>query len=158
MDNSSPCDPTAVNDQQRRLILTTARAIAIVGHSPKPHRPSYQIAQFLRSVGYQVYPVNPGVKQIDGNPCYARLSDIPDRIDIVNVFRRADALPSIVAETIELYRMHDSIWPQTLWTQLDIVALNAAEKAMNAGLTVVMDACIKVDYLRLLAGSLITEH
>ena len=131
------------NDVALQQILTEARSIAVVGHSAKPIRPSYQIAQFLRRQGYQVYPVNPGFKTIEGRPCYASLEQAPRPIDIVNVFRRSEYLPEIVEAAI-------AIRAKTLWTQLEIVDQTAAQKAINAGLNVIMDACIKLEYLRLI--------
>lgn len=79
-------------------VLTQAKAIAVVGHSDKPHRTSYQIAQFLRSVGYTVYPVNPLLSQIDGQPCYPSLKEIAQPVGIVNIFRRSEYLPEIVTK------------------------------------------------------------
>ena len=131
------------NDTALRRILTETKYIAVVGHSAKPIRPSYQIAQFLRRQGYQVYPVNPGLKKIEGRPCYASLQQAPQPIDIVNVFRRSEYLPEIVETAI-------AIRAKTLWTQLDIVDQTAAQKAIDAGLNVIMDACIKLEYLRLI--------
>ena len=130
------------NDIVLRQILTEAKHIAVVGHSAKPSRPSYQIAQFLRRQGYQVYPVNPGFKAIEGRPCYASLQQAPQPIDIVNVFRRSEYLPEIVEAAI-------AISAKTLWTQLGVADQAAAQKAIDAGLNVIMDACIKLEYLRL---------
>lgn len=130
------------NDTALRQILTQARYIAVVGHSAKPSRPSYQIAEFLRRQGYQVYPVNPALKAIEGHPCYASLQEAPQPIDIVNVFRRSEFLPEIVECAI-------AIEATTLWTQLGIADPASAHKAIDAGLNVIMDACIKLEYLRL---------
>ena len=130
------------NDIALQKILTQARYIAVVGHSAKPSRPSYRIAQFLRRQGYHVYPVNPGLKTIEGHPCYASLQQVPPPIDIVNVFRRSEHLPEIVNAAI-------AIRATTLWTQLGVVDQASAQKAIEAGLTVIMDACIKLEYLRL---------
>lgn len=123
-------------------ILDRAKVIAVVGHSPKPVRPSYQIARFLREAGYRVYPINPAIREIDGQPSYASLQEVPEPIDIVNVFRRSEYLPEIVDDAI-------AIGAKTIWTQLGIWDRASAEKALDAGLNVVMDACIKVEYLRL---------
>ncbi|MEC4813316.1 MAG: CoA-binding protein [Scytonema sp. PMC 1069.18] len=130
------------SDTAIRDILTTAKVIAVVGHSDKPNRTSYQIAQFLRKVGYTVYPVNPQVQEIDGQPSYPSLKEVPSHIDIVNVFRRSDYLSEIVAEAI-------AINAKTIWAQLGVSDEAAAQKALDAGMNVVMDACIKVEYLRL---------
>ena len=90
------------NDLLMRQVLTQTQVIAVVGHSDKPHRTSYQIAQFLRQVGYTVYPVNPTVPEIDSQPSFASLNAIPEPIDLVNVFRRSEYLPEIVEQAIAL--------------------------------------------------------
>ncbi|MBE9051266.1 CoA-binding protein [Nostocales cyanobacterium LEGE 11386] len=130
------------DDNAIRDVLTQAKTIAVVGHSDQRDRTSYQIAQFLRSVGYTVYPVNPLIKVIDDQRCYAALSEITQPVDIVNIFRRSEYLPEIVTEAI-------AINAKTLWTQLGIVDSASAQTALDAGLNVVMDACIKIEYLRL---------
>ena len=130
------------NDTALQEILTQAKYIAVVGHSAKPSRPSYQIAQFLRRQGYQVYPVNPGLKSIEGYPCYASLHQAPPPIDIVNVFRRSEYLPEIVEAAI-------AIGAKTLWTQLGVADQASAQTVIDAGLNVIMDACIKIEHLRL---------
>jgi predicted CoA-binding protein len=128
-----------------REVLTHAQAIAVVGHSDRPNRTSYQIAQFLKQVGYTVYPVNPLVKEIDGQPCYPSLEDVPQKIDIVNIFRRSEYLPDIITAAI-------SVNAKTVWAQLGIWDQASAQKALDAGLNVIMDACIKIEYLRLGIG------
>lgn len=130
------------DDQAMAQVLAQAKVIAVVGHSDKPNRTSYQIAQFLRQVGYVVYSVNPTVPEIDSQPSYASLKEVPEPVDIVNIFRRSEYLPEIVEEAI-------AIGATTIWAQLGIAESASARKAMNAGLNVVMDACIKVEYLRL---------
>ncbi len=134
--------PIKPDDPTLHYLLTYAKVIAVVGHSEKSHRDSYQVAQFLRDAGYQVYPINPRVDEIDGHLSYASLRDVPDPIDIVNVFRRSDFLPEIVEDAI-------AIQAPTLWTQLGISDLAAAEQAKTAGLNVIMDTCIKIEYQRL---------
>jgi predicted CoA-binding protein len=133
------------NDVALRSILTNAKVIAIVGHSDKPDRTSYQIAQFLKQVGYTVYPVNPSVADIDGQPSYPSLKEILEAIDIVNVFRRSQFLPEIVDEAI-------AVQAKTIWAQLGIFHPDAEQKAVAAGLNLIMDACIKVEYWRLRVG------
>lgn len=132
-----------ISDRFKRDILTDSQIIAVVGHSDKPDRASYQIAQFLRQVGYTVYPVNPVVKEIDAKPSYASLQDIPEPVDIVNVFRGSEYLPEIVKAAI-------AINAKTIWTQLDVKDWQSANQALDAGLNVAMDVCIKVEYLRLI--------
>lgn len=131
------------NDAAVHDLLKSAKVIAVVGHSDKPHRTSYQIAQFLRGVGYKVYPVNPEVSQIDGQPCYASLADIPEPIDIVDVFRRSEFLPGVVDDAI-------AAGAKSVWGQLGVEHSKAIAKAEAANIPLVMDACIKVEYLRLL--------
>ena len=131
------------NDRLKRDILKNSQIIAVVGHSEKPERTSYQIAQFLRKVGYKVYSVNPIVKEIDSLPTYATLQDIPESVDIVNIFRRSEYLPEIVEAAI-------AIRTKTIWTQLGVKDWQSANKALDAGLNLAMDICIKVEYLRLL--------
>jgi predicted CoA-binding protein len=130
------------DDNAMRDVLIHAKVIAVVGHSNQPERTSYRIAQFLRETGYTVYPVNPMVSEIDGQPSYASLRDLPEIVDIVNVFRRSEYLPEIVEEAI-------TVNAQTVWAQLGVYDELSAQKALNAGLNVVMDACIKIEYLRL---------
>jgi predicted CoA-binding protein len=135
---------TIDNTDTIRQLLREAKVIAVVGHSDKPHRTSYQIAQFLRRVGYRVYPVNPAVSQIDGEKSYASLKDIPEPIDIVNVFRRSEFLPAVVDEAL-------SAGAKAVWAQLGVYSGEAARKADSAGLPIVMDACIKVEYNKVMA-------
>lgn len=134
-----------VNSQDElRSILETARVIAVVGHSDKPHRTSYRIANYLRAVGFKVYAVNPTVSQIDGERCYASLAEVPEPIDIVDVFRRAEHLSGVVDEAI-------AVGAKVVWGQLGVVDVDAARKAEAAGLQVVMDRCIKVDHQMLVS-------
>ncbi len=126
-------------------VLKSANVIAVVGRSDRQDRPSYQIAQFLRQAGYVVYPVSPSLSEIDGHPCYPSLKDIPEPIDIVNVFRRSHFLPEVVDEAI-------AVRAKTVWAQIGVSDPAAAEKAIAAGLNVVMNACIKIEYLQLRVG------
>lgn len=126
-----------------RNLLTSARIIAVVGHSDQPYRTSYQIAHYLRRVGYTVYPVNPEVATIDGQPCYPSLASVPAPIDIVNVFRRPEYLAGVVEEAI-------ATKAKAVWAQVGVESDEAAAKAKAAGLPLVMDMCIKVEHARLL--------
>ncbi len=132
-------------DQIERELLTSARVIAVVGMSNKPERASLQIARFLRAVGYTIYPVNPKLAgaQIDDLAVYPALADVPEPIDIVDVFRRAEFLSEVVDEAI-------AVRAKAIWGQLGVYDEAAAARARAAGLTVVMDTCIKVSYNRLL--------
>lgn len=130
------------SDEQREL-LEKAQTIAVVGHSDKPNRTSYRIAQYLRGMGYTVYPVNPVVSEIDGEPSYPDLASIPEPIDIVNVFRRSEFLADIVQEAIE-------VDATSVWAQLGVEDEAAQRLADEAGLPMVMNNCIKVTHGRLI--------
>ena len=120
-------------------IVTGMRTIAVVGMSPKPTRPSHQVAQYLIDQGYTVFPVNPGHESIMAMPCYPDLQSIPAQIDIVDIFRNPKDVPAVVDSAIE-------IGAKIVWMQLGIVHEAAAAKARSAGLVVVMDRCIKLDH------------
>lgn len=120
-------------------ILTNSKTIAVVGLSPKDSRPSNQVARYLQEAGYRVIPVNPGQTEILGEKCYASLLDIPEPVDIVDIFRRPEDVPPVVDQAI-------AIKAGVVWMQLGIVNEEAAAKARNAGLTVIMDRCLKIDH------------
>jgi predicted CoA-binding protein len=130
------------DDAGIRRILESNKTIAMVGLSPKEDRPSNIVARYLMARGHTVIPVNPGQREILGQPCYASLKDIPVKVDMVDVFRNADDVPPIAADAI-------AIGARTLWLQLGIVHQEAAEQAAAAGLDVVMDLCPKIEYARL---------
>jgi predicted CoA-binding protein len=123
-------------------LLAASRTIAVVGHSDKPYRDSYGVAQYLRQVGYRVYAVNPNLRTVAGDTAYPNLRQLPERIDIVDVFRRAEHLSQIVEDAI-------AIGARAVWGQFGVVDPAAAERAQAAGLVVVMDRCIKVEHRRL---------
>ena len=129
-------------------ILRSTKIIALVGASPNPERPSHRVMAFLLRKGYRVIPVNPGQagKEILGQPVVARLADIVEPIDMVDVFRAADALPAVVEEVLAL-----SPLPKVIWGQLSVRHDAAAEKAEAAGIKVVMDRCPAIEYPRLIA-------
>jgi predicted CoA-binding protein len=131
-----------MNDQQMEELLSSAKTIAVVGHSADPSRTSYQIAAFLRRAGYNVIPVNPTVTEIDGRPCYATLADVPEPIDIVNVFRRSEYLPDIVRDAV-------AVEAGAVWAQLGVEHRDAISIAQESSMPLVMDRCIKVEYMRL---------
>lgn len=110
------------DDAAQRAFLADAAVIAVVGYSDDPSRTSYQIGSFLRAVGYTVYAVNPNVETIDGEPAYASLADVPEPIDIVNVFRRSEFLAGVVDDAI-------AIGAKVVWAQLGVYDPAAAEKA-----------------------------
>jgi predicted CoA-binding protein len=127
-------------------LLSSARTIAVVGASPNAARPVYGVMGYLLAAGYHVIPVNPGQvgREILGQKVYGSLADIPEPVDIVDVFRRSEAVAGIVDETLAL-----SPVPKVVWTQFDIVDEDAAARAQEQGLAVVMDRCIKVEHHRL---------
>jgi predicted CoA-binding protein len=131
------------DDDAIREILKSAKTIAVVGASVKPWRDSNSIIQFLIDAGYKVFPVNPKYSEVLGIPCVPNLSRVPKGIDIVDVFRRSEALDLIVDEA-------SGNSAKTLWTQLGVVDVEAAAKAERAGMKVIMDHCIRVDHRRLL--------
>jgi predicted CoA-binding protein len=133
-------------DDILREILANAKTIAVVGASQKPWRDSNSIAQFLMNRGYAVFPVNPKYDEVLGVTCYASLRDVPEQIDIVDVFRQSDAVPALVDEAI-------AVGAKTLWLQLGVVHEEAAHRAEQAGLNMVMDHCIAVAYRRLMNRS-----
>lgn len=131
-----------MDDGLMKKVLLESKVIAVVGHSDKPNRTSYRIAQYMRDAGYTIYAVNPTVDMIDGEKSYPTLADVPEKIDIVNVFRRSEFLLDIVKESI-------AIDAQTVWAQLDVYSPIAATTARNAGVNIVMNRCIKIEHLRL---------
>jgi predicted CoA-binding protein len=137
--------PGRSDDQTLRRILAETRTIAVVGASQNPARPSHEIFSYLLSRGeYQVYPVNPTISEIDGAQVYPRLADLPVVPDMVDVFRRFDELPSVLAETLALERR-----PKTLWLQQGLWHEQVGRDAEAAGMQVVMDRCLMVDHARL---------
>jgi uncharacterized protein len=119
-------------------LLSSAKTIAVVGLSSKSHRPSYGVARYLQSAGYRVIPVNPNESEVLGEKCYARLEDLPEKVDIVDIFRRSELVPEVVESAIQ-------IGAHAVWMQEGVVNESAAERARRAGLFVVMDLCIAVE-------------
>jgi len=138
----------AYDDAYIAGILSSVKTIAVVGASPNPLRPSYGVSQFLVARGYVVHPVNPGHGggQIVGRTAYARLADVPEAIDMVDVFRNSDAVPGIVDEVLALDPL-----PKVIWMQLGVRHDEAARKAEAAGIKVVMNRCPKIELGRLAA-------
>ena len=129
-------------------LLRDARTIAVVGVSANPERPSNDVARYLIDAGYTVYLVNPTEREIFGRPVYASVRDLPEAVDIVDIFRRPEDVPPVVEDAI-------AAGAKAVWMQLDIVNEAAATRARAAGLEVVMDRCTKIDHrrLRALAGA-----
>jgi predicted CoA-binding protein len=129
-----------------RALLARARTIAVVGLSPKPERPSHRIARRLKAWGYRVIPVRPAVSEVLGERAYPTLAAVPEKIDLVDVFRAAHELGPIVEQCITLEL-------PAIWIQLGIVNEDAAERARAAGMFVAMDRCITVEYHRLMQAA-----
>ena len=122
-------------------VLHSAKTIAIVGLSPNELRASYFVGYYLKRHGYRVIPVNPRETEILGEKCYASLADIPETIDIVNVFRAPAALPQIARDTV-------AIGAGALWCQFGVINEEGARIAEDGGVTVIMDRCLKVEHAR----------
>ena len=125
-----------------RKVLRDSKTIAVVGLSPKPHRPSHQVASYLMAVGYTIIPVNPGQDAILGQTCYPNLRAIPTPVDMVDIFRKPETILPIVEDAI-------AIDARFIWMQEGIVNEEAAAKAEAAGLLVIMDRCTKIDHMNL---------
>ena len=141
---SDPIDREDYSDEYLLDILKNNRIVAMVGASPNWVRPSYFAMKYLQTKGYRVIPVNPAAagEEILGEKAYASLSDIPVKIDIVDIFRKSDAVPPIVDEAI-------AIGAKVVWMQLGVRHEGAAAKAEAAGLRVVMNRCMKIEFGRL---------
>lgn len=135
-------DPKTIRD-----VLGSVKTIAVVGASANPARPSYGVMRFLIDKGYRVIPVNPGHAggEILGRTVHARLADIPEPVDMVDVFRAADQLSGVIDEALAL-----STRPKVIWGQLSVRDDRAAEKAEAEGVTVIMDRCPAIEYPRLM--------
>ena len=128
-----------------RRVLQSNRVIAVVGLSPNWNRPSFFAAKYMLEHGYTVIPVNPGATEILGRKCYPDLASIPQKVDLVDVFRKAADVMPIAEEAMR-------IGAKCLWLQLGVINRAAADKASAAGLDVVMDRCVKIEYARLFGG------
>ena len=127
-------------------LLRSSRTIAVVGLSSKKFRPSYGVAEYLQREGYRIIPVNPNETEVLGEKAYASLEEIPERIDIVDIFRRPEFVPPIVEAAIR-------IGAAAVWMQEGVVHEEAGRKAKEAGLAVIMDRCILKDHMRHLGSS-----
>ena len=133
------------HDQMMRDILLSTNTVASVGLSSNDEKESYWIVFFLKEMGYRMIPVNPKATEIFGEKAYPSLLDIPDKIDVVQVFRKPEDVPPIVDDAIK-------IGARVVWMQEGIVNEEAAQKARDAGLQVVMDACMRATHKRLGLG------
>ncbi len=136
-------DSTDVNTLRR--ILRDCKNIAVVGLSANWYRPSYFAAKYMQEHGYRVIPVNPMYQEVLGQKCYASLKDIPEKIDIVDCFRKSQDIEPIADQAI-------AIGAKVLWLQLGVMNEPAAAKARQAGLEVVQDRCVKIEHGRLFGG------
>jgi uncharacterized protein len=127
--------------QTIQRVLHTARTIAIVGLSANELRASYFVGYYLKRHGYRVIPVNPRESEVLGEKCYASLLDVPEHVDVVNVFRAPDALPGIAREAVAIHA-------GALWCQFGVINVEGAQIAEEAGLMVIMDRCLKVEHAR----------
>ncbi len=126
-------------------ILNSSRVVAIVGLSANPDRPSYMVASYLKENGYKIIPVNPSVGEVLGEVCYPDISSIPEPVDVVDIFRRSEEVPAIVEEAIK-------IEVRSVWMQEGVINEEAAARAKEAGLTVVMDKCMLKEHRKLHGG------
>ena len=128
-----------------RRILKESRTIAVVGLSANWWRPSYFAAKYLQEHGYRIIPVNPQYEEVLGETCYPNLRAIPDKVDVVDCFRKSDEIPPLADDAI-------AIGAKVLWLQIGVINPAAVEKAQKAGLEVVMDRCMKIEHGRLFGG------
>jgi predicted CoA-binding protein len=128
-----------------RRILLENRTIAMVGLSANWVRPSYFAAKYMLDRRYRVIPVNPQYSEVLGQRCYPRLAEIPEKVDLVDCFRKADEIPALVEEAA-------AIGARVLWLQLGVINRDAARRAEALGMEVVMDRCVKIEYARLFGG------
>jgi len=128
-----------------KQILDECRTIAVVGLSSSPLRPSHGVSNYMRQKGYRVIPVNPNEEQVFGEKSFANLIDVPDKIDLVDIFRRSDAAGAVVDDAIKL-------GAKAVWLQEGVIDDEAAQRALDAGLLVVMDRCLLKEHVRIRDG------
>lgn len=132
-----------MTDAELTQLLTESKTIAVVGISDNPSRASYGVARFLQRQKFRVIPVNPALTEVLGEKCYPRVEDIPDQVDIVDVFRKSEFMPEVVADALKKH-------PRCIWMQEGVEHQEAAQTAKAAGVEVVMDRCILKELARLL--------
>ena len=134
-----------------REILEKYRTVAVVGLSKDPSKPSYGVAEYLKNHGFHIIPVNPSIDEILGEKSYKSLLEMPvavqKTIEIVDIFRRAEDIPPIVEQAVQLRKLHGT--PHVIWMQLGIINEQAAETARKAGFIVIMDKCMRQEHYRL---------
>jgi uncharacterized protein len=139
MSNSPAAEPS---DAEVKKLLRDVHTIAVVGLSSSRLRASYGVSQYMQSAGYRIIPVNPNEREVLGEKAYARLEDVPEKIDVVNVFRRPEFVPGIVDSAIR-------VGARAIWMQEGVADDAAAQRARDAGLFVIMDSCILKQHRRL---------
>jgi predicted CoA-binding protein len=142
--------PILKGEEPVRELLTRARRIAVVGLSPKPHRDSHRVAWYMQQRGYEIVPVYPRGGEILGARVYERVQDIPGGVDLVDVFRRPEAIPEVVDDVLAAVTVPGA---PALWFQLGCVHEEASRRAAEAGLPVVLDQCLMVEHAALLGRS-----
>ena len=147
------CELPAYNASSEAIttVLEKSKTVAVVGLSPKPERDSHKVARYLQKNGYVIVPVNPGQKEILEERCYRDLRQIPFPVDMIDIFRKSEAVPSIVDDAI-------AIGAKVVWMQLGIVHNEASEKARQAGLEVIMNKCIKTEHMKLMQQRAAAGH
>jgi predicted CoA-binding protein len=138
----TPVSEIPETDKISSEILNSSRVVAVVGLSPKPERPSYRVASYLKEKGYKIIPVNPEEEEILGEASYPDLVSIPERVDVVDIFRRSEEVLAIVEEAIK-------IGAKAVWMQEGVVNEEAASQAKAAGLMVIMNKCMRKEHLKL---------
>ncbi len=141
------CELPEYNAPEQEIveILKNAKTIAVVGISHDENRDSHKVAKYLKEHGYKIIPVNPKYKDVLGEKCYPDLRSVPEKIDVVDIFRNIEAIPGIVDEAIE-------VKAGAVWMQLGLVHNEAAKKALDSGLKVVMNKCMKIEHQKLLGS------
>lgn len=139
-----------MSQEEIKSILESYRTVAVMGLSRSTDKPSYRVANYLQSVGYRIIPVNPFADEVLGERSYKSLLDVPEAIDVVDIFRPSEEVPAIVDDAIQLKNRVGS--PKVIWMQLGIVNEEAARRAKEEGFKVVMDRCMMMEHKRLRHG------
>jgi predicted CoA-binding protein len=134
-------DVSSTEAERITELLESAKIIAVVGLTNTPIRPSYGVSHYMQSQGYRIIPVNPNITEWEGEKAYSSLLDVPEKIDVVDIFRRSEAVPEVVEQAIQ-------IKAPAIWMQEGVVHREAAEKARQAGIFVVMDKCILKEHIK----------
>ena len=144
---NSNCEIPRFNAAQPEIdsLLADSKTIAMVGLSNDPEKDSYQVGLYLKKHGYTIIPINPKYEEIMGEKAYPSIKDVPTKIDIIDVFRKPDALPGLTQETLDL-----SEKPRGFWMQLGIAHHESATRLKQAGIVVVQNKCIKIEHARVM--------